>query len=265
MYGFFKAKINPELRREFSPAYCGVCESICYFSGKRGRFLSSFDGAAPLFFLMRKDKFETQPRRCYFRMVNPLDVIGPWEEKSLFLGAITLFYLHINLQDKIQDNEGMALRFLHSWQKKGIEKATTYLKEKWNFPLNKYDEFLEEQKKKEQQNEKDWDVLADVSKKSFSTVYSFLDKTAEWKKVGELHGELVYFWDALLDYHKDIKKQQFNPLIYQSEEWIKKKFHSMFFNLQKLLLKITSDDRITESFISYHYSEKEKILQKWKK
>ncbi|MCK5686872.1 hypothetical protein KAJ27_22225 [bacterium] len=271
MYGFFKSNKYPvNIRRQISPFYCGVCKSIEQFFGFRGRMFASYDAAMPLYFLYLSEKknYVEKPATCYFRVINPVNIIGPENLDSYFLAAVTLLYMKLSLDDKKIDNEfGFFHGLLEKFSDVAVKKALDYL-EKNKFDLSEYDKLIKSQSQLEKKSENlDFEKASFYTEKAFEKVYKALYDDESWSFIGRLHGRMVYLWDAVMDIKKDVRCKSFNPLINYNVHSIQELFNDNFDEMEKNLLEFITERNKPElsEFFEFNRIEKNKKMEKWLK
>lgn len=266
MYGFFKSSKYPvNIRRQISPFYCGVCKSIEEFSGFRGRMFASYDAAMPLYlkYLSGPDQYSRKPESCCFRVINPVNIIGPENDDSRVLAAITLVYLHLDLLDKKQDKESsMFHRIVEKIMRRAMENAMNYLKEK-NIDIGYFEDLLKLQKKIESKQDEgiEFCKASDATEKAFETVYRLMHGDEFWALAGRFHGRLVYFWDALKDIRKDRLRPSFNPLFNLEIHEISELFHDSHDRYADSLEKIIDRKKKSELFELIEFNRTEKVKE----
>ena len=192
----------------YKALYCGVCKSIGEVCGQRARFTLTYDIAflsALAHNILGKD-VEIKKSRCIAHAIKKRPIAKP-DEISKMLGAINVILAYYKLKDDVLDeNKG---NFKSVIFKKGYKKAKNKYPKIDEIVKNCYHNLL----KLEKENCDSIDIVADCFAVMLQeiSVEVFKDKSTDnTKRLMYAIGKWIYLIDALDDYDKDIKNNNYN-------------------------------------------------------
>lgn len=235
MYGLMRAKNcgqHPEEKRRYRLHYCGTCKTMGSLYGQRARMLLNNDA---VFFgeLLTALSAEVAPVAEWERAYQSYNCFAmPGDEAQMPLSlqvaaTATLVMSEFKVTDQIEDGGGKAWKLALRVYSEGFHKASARLKE-WGFPVEAMWKTGRQQEGREAEAQADlrgrgareWlDYLAEPTAAVTGMVFEYGARTVgneaaagTMRELGFAFGQLVYLLDALEDYEKDARKQEFNAL-----------------------------------------------------
>lgn len=225
MFGYlrpFKEELRIKDIKKYSSYYCALCNEI---RKKYGRFWTFFLNYESIYILIFLESCTTNEKvvkslTCH---INPLmkKKIYINESNLAYAAFINMFLLELKFEDNIYDEKQILYKIL----RKILSNKKTF-KDMHN-EYSSLIKLINEQFKKLQVLEAEkgtLDSCADTTAIMLSEIIDYKiqidqkDKEKDFKKINYYIGKLVYILDAYEDYEKDIKKNQFNPIIYMEGE-----------------------------------------------
>lgn len=249
---------NCSLQKLHKQGYCSLCKTIAADYSHKARLFLNYDVA----FLQEltsyySTKEETVSKHTIIDCFR-IPKAETLSETQHFFASINVYLAHKTVADKITDKEGFKWKCLDEFYQKDFQQASAYLT-KIGFPLEQCDLLLASQSERENSSRTtDLYYYAETTAQVCSMVYSFAASLAgikdkeQFRKIGYNFGTIVYLADAYNDFHKDIKKGQFNPIALQEGKTEEK--------LEKALIQIASiqkelNSNIEATSISTHYKD----------
>lgn len=198
--------------------YCGTCKTIGSLYGQKSRLLLNHDTVFLAEILTSLSDEKTDGWQESYQSYNCLNLPKTAMPVSLqFAAATNVILAEFKIADHIQDAPRQRrFKFARRIFSNEFLKAEDSLK-RWNFPLEKVREILQTQEKLESENSS-LDILAEPTAATalfFAHGVELIGKD-ELKnlasEIGYKFGKLIYLLDALEDFEKDAKTNQFNAL-----------------------------------------------------
>lgn len=209
---------------EYKKMYCSLCNSLKDNLGVRGCMLTSYDATL---FLTIFDSIEVE--RQEYKLSCP---INPFKKvsKNIFISKtamkytafLSAYYAYIKLNDDIKD-EG---KRKYKRQLKHLENNSKFkiLYKIDDGLLNTLNKKVTEYYKMEKQKVSDFDDLSNKMGELFGEAFTgylkfsnvVLDENVLYN-IGFNIGKWIYIADAFDDLENDIKKQQFNPILFMTD------------------------------------------------
>ncbi len=252
MFGYVKYDLPNLFIKDYMlyrALYCGLCKSIGKACGQRARIGLTYDVTflSALLHNIAGIDVKIEQKNCFEHAIRkrPIAATDPLTEE---LGALNTVLAYYKLTDDIEDGgKGRGKRL---WFKKGFKRATK------NYPelVALVETYMGEQARAEKEKVASPDIAADPTAKMMRELSDHLLKDKATAATGELFyglGKWVYLIDALDDYEKDAKKQNYNPfvlaygrkslaeLMQEDGGEIKFLFDTLFFSLRENLASIT--------------------------
>ncbi|MCX7746285.1 MAG: DUF5685 family protein [Clostridia bacterium] len=233
MFGYIMPD-KPELKikefEAFKAFYCGVCKAIKKRSGQIPRFTLNYDTTflAILLSSISNEKIDIKKEHCIIHPIRKIKYVinHPIVDYAADMNVILAY---LSLTDKWKDEKSfaalMGIKVLKSRYKN--------LKSKYDEKCGTIEEGLKKLTKLEVSKCNSMDEAAEPFAKLMEeiAVYRPLIHSAREEEVhrwlGYNIGKWVYIIDAFDDIEKDIKKRNYNPLIYQF------KYHGQDINVFK--------------------------------
>jgi hypothetical protein len=233
MFGLMKTRtcsLSPELKRHRRLHYCGTCKTIGGLYGQPARALLNHDTvflAELLSALSGADRQLDEWNRAY-QSYNCLALPRSTAAMPLVLryaAAATLTLTEFKLADHILDSNQRRWRVARRVFSKSFGQAAAQLAE-WDFPVADLRRALRSQEAREARarnaSSSPDDALDDLAEPTAHATAIFLahgaqivgvaSATASMRRVGRAFGALIYLLDALEDYGKDARSDDFNAI-----------------------------------------------------
>lgn len=219
MFGYIQANLDgvtPEEKEKYQAAYCGLCHTLGKRHGLTSRLALSYDLTflTLLFSSLYEPKEDTGESRC---MIHPCKkrpfVINKWTE---YAADMTVALTYFNCLDDWKDEHRVYQKCYAS------SLASKYKNVKEMYP------------RQCETIERELGILSDIENKksenpdeaanSFGRLMAslFMPVNDNWTeylgKIGYGLGKFIYIADAAVDYDKDLKKNNYNPLVSLEEK-----------------------------------------------
>lgn len=225
MFGYlrpFKEELRLKDIKKYSSYYCALCNGIKRDYGRFWTFFLNYESVYILLFLESYTANEKDEQNITCHM-------NPFMKKKIQINHNNLEYAaFVNmllLEMKFEDDQSDEGNVLYGILQKRLNKKIPFqaMSQKHSNLINA----LKEQSIKLQELEKQKgtiDSCADTTGIMLSEIITYWlcnyqDESEEKENLKKLHyyiGKLVYILDAFEDLEKDIKKSQFNPIIYMA-------------------------------------------------
>lgn len=194
--------------------YCGVCRALKGIGGNKTTMYLNYD----VVFLGLVLSGLYEPEENSFEFTCP---VHPAKKRTAFKNDILdysakmdIILSYQSLMDDFHDeNDRTKKAFADSIKKYYDEIALEFPRQVKAIEL-----FMEKTLRAEENNETNLDILSGYTGEMLSSV--FLYKEDEWRDdlsdLGFYLGKYIYILDCYVDFEKDIKKKNFNPLIFIS-------------------------------------------------
>lgn len=213
MFGYIKPD-NPYLYLKdetlYKALYCGICKSIGKVCGQRARFTLSYDMAfmsAIAHNILGKD-ITINKERCVAHQIKKRPIAKP-DEISKMLASINVILAYYKVKDDIFDEKKGNIK--SSFITKGYKKAKFLCPEVDEIVKTGYENLLSLEK----QNTDSIDIVSDCFAMMMKEISGYVFgefKTEFTDGLFYALGKWVYLIDALDDYDKDVKRNNFNVL-----------------------------------------------------
>ena len=213
MFGYIKTSHPNTFVKDvvlYKSMYCGLCKSIGKQCGQKARFLLSYDLTFLSVFLhnVLGQDIEIKKQHCILHPITKREMAKP-TELSIKIGALNVILAYYKLCDDVIDaKKGKLKRAFFNKQYKKAKKFQPQLDEivKKHFnTLVKY----------EQQNYSSIDIVADPFGLMMVDIVNYFvqDSSQALNDVFYNLGKWIYLIDALDDFDKDLKSNNFNVFI----------------------------------------------------
>ena len=244
MFGYVKTDLPNMYVKDtvlYKALYCGLCKSIGKTCGQKGRFLLSYD-LTFLSLLIHNvcDKdIKIKKEHCIIHAITKRP-IAKVDDLSLAIGALNVILAYYKLNDDVLDNNKGRLK--RSFFKRTYKKAKKQYPELDKIVFKCFNELLEYEK----QNVSSIDIAADPFGNLLAETIKYLVGDIYNKNLEDLGynlGKWIYLIDALDDFDKDLKKNNFNVLVNCYSD--SKSKQELLNNHGKEIVEIFSDVLIT--------------------
>ena len=211
MFGYIKPDLPNLYIKDsilYRSMYCGLCKSIGANCGTVSRFALNYDMAflSALFHNIMNIDVVIKDENCILHPIikRPIASRDTISDAAAYLNV---FFTYYKLTDDIEDlKKG---RFKRSFFRKGFKKAISKMPEIEKIVKNRYSDLV----KLEKNNCDSIDIAADPFGNMIKEISAIVLKEYSNEYTLDLCyniGKFVYLIDALDDYEKDIKKQNYN-------------------------------------------------------
>jgi hypothetical protein len=210
--------------------YCGTCKTIGQEYGQRSRLLLNFDTvffAELLSHLNQENLSKWQPG---YQAINQCFKMPDQNEESPFslkyAAATNVLLGQLKLDDQLKDLPGIKWKLARQFYSKPFRKANQQF-QNWGIDTRYFWEWINKQSEIEQKVRTDFSSLAALlnhyAKPTAQITGGIFEKGASLSQQGKVEkemyqlgyqfGRLNYILDAFEDIEKDLRQDQFNPLV----------------------------------------------------
>lgn len=200
--------------------YCGLCRLLCKHFSEPARLALSYDFTFLL--ILHASLYGARNYKFYYSCpVHPISgTLALINEYTSYSADMNLYMVYKKIQDDVLDNGGLfSMTMERLLRSKGKR-----LKRQYPDKTLKIDSLQEKLNEKEAENNKDLETLSSVFGEILSEI--FVIKEDLWSsylgKIGYFLGKFIYILDAYEDMERDIKKENFNPLLNEENKLIYK-------------------------------------------
>ena len=197
--------------------YCGICHSLRNRYGQLSRFSLNFDMTFLALFLTAL--YEPEEKRAQYRCpVHPLKDRTFLHNKYIdYVADMTVALAYYKCLDDWED-EKKRTRLAYS---KLLEEKYREVEARYERQCRNIRESLELLAEVEKHAPEQTDQAVNLSGKMLSEVFVYDEKdfwSDSLRKFGFSLGRFIYLMDAAMDYKKDRRKQNYNPLFYMKKK-----------------------------------------------
>ena len=214
MFGHVQAnleELKPEEKERYHAVYCGLCHTL----GERHGFSSRMGLTYDLTFLalLLSSLYEPQETNGESRcIVHPCKRHSFVKNKCVEYAAdMTVALVYHKCLDDWQDERKLARKCYSSMLEKSYEKV----KKQWSEQCEVIERELKEIARIEADKSISPDQAINACGRMMEAVFAY--KHDFWERdlrlLGYSLGQFIYLADATVDYHKDMKKDNYNPLV----------------------------------------------------
>ena len=227
MFGYitiFKDELKIKDYNMYKSYYCGLCHSLGENFGMSGRMTLSYDMTflAIVLSALYEDNPEAVKRRCIPHPVKTHEARS--NQYTDYAAAMNVMLTYYKLKDDWEDEGSLKKNALSGLLKRAFKKAN----KQYPRQARAIEEYIKSQHEIEKNNEKSIDIAATPTGKMLGELFVFRED--EWqqpmRRFGFYLGKFIYMMDAFDDIEKDIKKNNYNPLLAEyDKEGFEKSFH----------------------------------------
>lgn len=215
MFGYILA--NPQYMNEmeyerYRSAYCGLCRTLGRRHGQLSRLSLTYDMTFLVLFMgaLYEPVEETETFRC---VMHPKGTHTAVTTKFTEYGAdMNVLLAYLNFLDDWQDDKSLMALLESAVFRSAYKEAA----EKYPRQAQKVNDALARLSEIEAHGEADLDAGANCFGELLGELFVY-DENDYWaahlRQFGKALGRFIYFYDACMDYEKDVKKGSYNPLI----------------------------------------------------
>jgi len=219
MFGYIicnKSGLSEEEFSRYRRIYCGVCKSLEKRFGQIERFSLSFDMTFLALFL--SSLYEPEERNSrFFCPAHPVHKREATENDfTEYAADMTVALSYHKCLDDWMDEKKAGKRLYG----KLLEKHYSEVKVRYPKQCENIEESLKELTRLEQETPEEVDAILHCSGKMLSEVFVYCEDfwSRSLREFGYELGRFIYLMDAAMDYEKDKKKGNYNPLIYMKKQ-----------------------------------------------
>ena len=252
MFGYIRYDMPNLFIKDFmlyKALYCGLCKGIAASCGQVARVGLTYDVTflSALLHNISGVDIKVERQNCFEHAVRKRP-IACVDELTKELGALNTVLVYYKLTDDILDGgKGRGRRI---WFKKGFKRA----KRLYPALVNMMEAFMKEQAEVERANTSSPDIASEPTAAMMRSLSEHFLKDKATRATGQLFydlGKWVYLIDALDDYEKDGKKNNYNPFVLSygkgTREALMEKnggeitflFNTLFYSMRESLAQIT--------------------------
>ncbi|MGN0483617.1 MAG: DUF5685 family protein [Lachnospiraceae bacterium] len=208
-------ELTQEEHNRYQEIYCGVCKSLKR-GGQLERICLNYDTAFLALFL--NGLYEEPEERCFSRCV-----LDPKKKKQIiknkyieYAADMTVLLAYYKCRDDWEDEKKIAKKLYSNVLKKDVARIELAYPRQ----ANCVKESLMELEKIEKDPESLADDAINCSGRMLAELFVYKEDfwSPSLRRFGYHLGRFVYLMDAVLDYEKDQKKNNFNPLFLSKQK-----------------------------------------------
>lgn len=236
MFGYItvnKDELKIKDYNKYQSYYCGVCHSLKEDYGFSGQMTLTYDMTFLGIMLSSLYEDATEPvrHRCVPHPVKSHEAII--NEYTRYSAAMNVLLSYYKLKDDWDDERSIKANAMSGILKRAFKKASA----KYPRQSKVIEECIHNQRECEHNNETSIDSASVPTGQMLAEIFDM--KQDEWslslRRMGFYMGKFIYILDAYDDLDKDIKKNNFNPLIaHKDEDGFKE-------NCEKMLILVAAE------------------------
>lgn len=222
MFGFVSAnwkELDKHQQKRYGAVYCGICRQIRLRCGKTARLVLSYDMAflALLLTSLYEPEETSGKRACGLHPVHP----RPWIDNEFICYAadMNVALAYYKAMDDLADENKRSAKWLAGKLAPFAQKiAAQYPRQ-----CQAMEESIRQLRILEQENCENPDLPAGCFGQLMAQLFDLRqDLWGETlQEMGAALGRYIYLADAAVDYHRDVRKKQYNPFVAMGlqEDW----------------------------------------------
>lgn len=219
MFGYItvnKDELKIKDYRKYKSYYCGVCHSLKKLYGFNGQITLTYDMTflAVLLSSLYEDETEMVMRRCVPHPIIKHESIS--NEFSDYAASMNVMLTYYKLKDDWEDEKSLKSNAMSGLLKRAYKKAA----KKYPDKAECIEQYILKQYESETKKEQSIDIVSSHTGEMLAHLFDM--KEDVWQsdlwRMGFFLGKFIYVMDAYDDLEKDIKKNNYNPLINMASE-----------------------------------------------
>ncbi|MEE1027518.1 MAG: DUF5685 family protein [Agathobacter sp.] len=213
MFGYIvcnRNALSKEERERYQSVYCGICKCIEKKFGQAARMTVNYDMTFLALFLSAL--YDTDEQNVQFRCyLHPLQNRTAVQNKFIDYAAdMTVVLAYFKCIDDWED-EGKKIKKKYA---ELLEEKYKEVKVRYPRQCNNISECMKELRKIEKSHDSIPDGAINCSGKMLSEIFVYEEDfwSSSLRYFGYELGRFIYLMDAVMDYKKDIKKRNYNPV-----------------------------------------------------
>lgn len=247
MYGYFRPYQSSLTQGElnlFNAYYCRICYCLRLYSGQASRFFTTYDAAIYAMIINLENREPHPPVLPCQRLRTGNMKLFEHDNTGMVFARISLISFGAKVRDDLLDGNNARAKACMAIFGKAIKKAENDEPLLTRIGI----EGTGEVNRLQNEGADIYSVLSaysDMAIKSFSSVFSFNDKTAELLRA---ISEWIFFVDMICDYAEDYKSDAYNALKTPGLATFKQYFNAEYAAFMKIEKKITG--RLVDAVMS---------------
>lgn len=223
MFGFVTAnwkELDASQRERYGAVYCGICRSIHSRASGLARVTLSYDMAflALLHMSLYEPEEHAGKSRCMLHAIHP----KPWLANACidYAADMNVALAYYKAMDDVQDEGKPSAKLLA----KALKPHLAPVEERFPRQCAAIRECIAQLSTLEQANTENPDLPASCFGRLMAELMVWKDDqwSEDLRSLGFWLGRFIYLADAMLDYDRDKRKKQYNPLLFREknpQEW----------------------------------------------
>ena len=203
--------LDKETRRRYTTVYCGICRQLRERCGGRARLGLSYDMAflALLLMSLYEPEEAAGDNACGFHPFSK----RPWVDSDCirYAADMNIALAYYNCMDDYTDEGRRSAKLVAGF----FEKALPRVQADWPRQCSAIESCLSELHRLEKENCANPDEPAGTFGRLMGELLVYREDrwSATLRQMGMALGRYIYLADAAVDYRRDIRKNQYNPLL----------------------------------------------------
>ena len=219
MFGYVgvnRKELTEENIHAYQSYYCGLCRCLKSNCGMKGQMLLNYD--MTFLIVLLTGLYEVENEKVMFTCkLHPTKKREAWvNEISRYAADMNVLLAYHNLIDDWKDEKSLVKHTMAEW----IYKDYNRIVENYPRQVKAIESYMERLEQLEKKKESNIDLVSGLTGEMLGEL--FVWKTDEWqdelRTLGFYLGKFIYLMDAYEDLAKDIKKNNYNPLLHLKME-----------------------------------------------
>lgn len=219
MFGYIninQSELTEESKKAYQAYYCGLCRRLKSNCGAKGQVLLNYDMTFLIVLLTGLYELENETSEITCAL-HPTKKRTVWmNEVTDYAADMNLILAYHNLVDDWKDDKAYTKKAFV----KILDKDYTRVMSKYPRQVKAIEEYMRRTEEVEKASETNLDAVAGLTGEMLGEVFCW--KEDEWaqelRALGFYMGKFIYIMDAYEDYDIDIRKNEYNPLVYLGQE-----------------------------------------------
>lgn len=215
MFGYIninQKELTEENRKAYQAYYCGLCRRLKTNCGARGQVLLNYDMTFLVVLLTGLYELENETSE-FTCALHPCKKRTAWmNEATDYAADMNLVLAYHNFIDDWKDDRAYVKKAFV----KMLDKDYTRIMSKYPRQVSAVEEYMRRTEEAEKAQETNLDVVAGLTGDMLGEIFCWKEDewAAELRTLGFYMGKFIYLMDACEDYESDLRKKQYNPLIF---------------------------------------------------
>jgi len=204
--------------QDFKKYQCSLCHAMAKNYGIFARFLTNYDSTLCLIIALKYTRKDVRFGRRTCPLLTRRKVAIQKESLTCYIAALTVILISEKIHDDIYDERKKFPTIILRWLERRRQKAETILIE-LGFDHNIIKTAFDQQRLIENDTNISLVQLTEPTAHVMSEIYAHLaviNQTPEYEKslrqIGYALGQIIYLFDGIADFQRDIQIGTFNPL-----------------------------------------------------